>query len=199
MVSEERLTPGSVPREPADLVGGDDMANMTGPHSHLRYVDPAPPPGLFGRAYSALACTRLARFISRHISWKLDPHLLRATRGRLATTLVFPTAVLETRGARSGAPRRNAIIYFNDGDLITIVASNAGASRHPGWYHNLRAHPDVVFGGIAMRAVVVGEEGERKRLWTLADRVFPAFATYRQDARKVNRTIPIVQLTRRQS
>ena len=73
------------------------------------------------RAYAALAASRFARFISRHVNWKLDPLLLRATRGRLATTLVFPTAVLETQGARSSARRRNAIIYFHDGDRVTIV------------------------------------------------------------------------------
>jgi deazaflavin-dependent oxidoreductase (nitroreductase family) len=143
-----------------------------------------------------VAVSRWARFISRHINWKLDPFLLRVTRGRFATTLVFPTAVLETQGARSGAHRRNAIIYFHDGDRVTIAASNAGDSRHPGWYHNLRAHPDVTFGGIPMRATVVDDEAERERLWVLADRVFPAFASYRRDAAKVNRIIPVVQLTR---
>ena len=168
-------------------------------HSRLRYVDPTRPPGLIVRAYSALGATRLSRFISRHIAWKLDPHLLRLSRGRLATTLVFPAAVLETRGARSGTLRRNAIIYFNDGDRVIIAASNAGNSRHPAWYHNLRAHPDVMFGGVPMRAAVVEDEDERQRLWTLADRVFPAFARYRQDAAEVNRTIPIVQLTQRES
>src|SRR5262249_27383101 len=161
----------------------------------LRYVDPARPAGAFARAYAALAASRIARFVSRHVTWKLDPLLLRVSRGRFATTLVFPTAVLETRGARSGARRRNAIIYFNDGDKITIIASNAGAARHPAWYHNLRAHPEVNFGGIPMQATVVDDEAERQRLWALADRVFPAFANYRRDAAKVNRTIPIVQLT----
>jgi deazaflavin-dependent oxidoreductase (nitroreductase family) len=152
---------------------------------------------MLARAYAALAATRLSRFVSRHVSWKLDPLLLRATRGRITTTLVFPTAVLETTGAKSGARRRNAIIYFHDGDRVTIVASNAGSPRHPSWYHNLRANPDVVFGGIAMHAAVVDDEAERERLWHLADRVFPAFATYRRDAAKTNRKIPIVQLTPR--
>ena len=163
----------------------------------LRHVDPTRPPGLLARAYAALAATRLSRFVSRHVSWKLDPLLLRATRGRVASTLMFPTAVLETTGAKSGAPRRNAIIYFHDGDRVTIAASNAGSSRDPSWFHNLRAHPDVVFGGIAMRATVVDDETERSRLWQLADNVFPAFANYRTDAAKVNRMIPIVQLTPR--
>ena len=163
----------------------------------LRQVDPTRQPGVAARAYAALAATRVSRFVSRYVSWKLDPLLLRATRGRLATTLVFPTAVLETTGAKSGARRQNAIIYFHDGERVTIVASNAGSPRHPSWYHNLRAHPDVVFGGIPMRAAVVDDETERKRLWPLADRVFPAFASYRRDAARVNRRIPIVQLTPR--
>src|SRR5690349_10585249 len=105
----------------------------------LRYVNPTAPPSGFVRWYAALATTRLARFISRHVSWKLDPLLLQATGGRLATTLVFPTAVLETKGAKSGKRRRTAIIYFHDGDEIIVVASNAGSPRHPGWYYNLRA------------------------------------------------------------
>lgn len=167
--------------------------------TQLKYVDPTGPPGLFARTYSAFAATRFARFISRHVGWKLDPPLLRVTRGRLATTLVFPTAVLETRGARSGALRRNAVIYFHDGDRVTVVASNAGNPRHPAWYHNLRAYPDVTLSGAPMRATVVEGEDERRRLWTLADRVFPAFARYRRDAAEANRTIPIVQLTPRES
>jgi len=121
---------------------------------------------------------------------------MRVTRGRLGTGLLLLTALLQTRGARTGRVRRNAVIYFHDGDRVTIVASNAGDARHPGWYHNLRAHPDVTVGGIAMRATVVNDEAERERLWVLADRVFPAFANYRDDAAKVDRTIPIVQLTR---
>jgi deazaflavin-dependent oxidoreductase (nitroreductase family) len=165
----------------------------------LRHVDPTRAPGIFARVYAAFAATRVATFISRHVNWKLDPLLLRASGGRLATTLVFPTALLESQGAKTGERRRNAIIYFHDGDRVTIVASNAGNSSHPAWYHNLRAHPDVTFGGIPMRAAIVNGEAERDRLWVLADRVFPAFAKYRRDAAKANRTIPIIQLIPRSS
>lgn len=165
----------------------------------LKYVDPTLPPGPIARAYAAFAASRFARFISRHVNWKLDPLLLRATRGRLATTLFFPTAVLETDGARSGSRRRNAIMYFHDSDRVTIVASNAGNARHPAWYHNLRANRDVTFGGIPMRATVVDDEAERERLWVLADRVFPPFARFRREAAQMNRTIPIVQLAPRES
>ncbi len=125
---------------------------------------------------------------------KVDPYLLRVTRGHLGMGLVLPTALLETRGAKSGATRRNAVIYFHDQNRVTIVASKAGAPKHPAWFHNLVAHPDVTFGGIPMRATVVSDEAERDRIWVLADRVFVPYATYRREAAQAQRTIPIVQL-----
>jgi deazaflavin-dependent oxidoreductase (nitroreductase family) len=161
----------------------------------LKHVDVNKRAGFFARFYAAIAATRAARCISRHLNWKLDPWLLRLSRGRFSTTLVFPTEVLETTGAKSGKRRRNAVIYFHDNDRVIIVASNAGAPKHPAWYHNLRAYPEVTFGGTAMHAHEVGDEAEQERLRQMADRVFPAFASYRRDASRVNRQIPIVELT----
>ncbi len=166
--------------------------------TQLRYVDPNRPRSSFSHAYASFSATRVGRFISTNVVWKVDPYLMRATRGRFGMGLILPTALLETRGAKSGAKRRNAVIYFHDGDRVTIVASRAGDERHPAWFHNLRAHPDVTFGGSPMQATVVSDEAERARLWTLADRVFAPYATYRREAAKANRTIPIVQLTARE-
>jgi deazaflavin-dependent oxidoreductase (nitroreductase family) len=163
----------------------------------LRHVDPNRPRGRFSRAIAAFSATRLGRFLSATVLWKLDPYLLRATGSRLGMGLVLPTALLETRGAKSGALRRNGVIYFHDGDVVTIVASKAGADHHPAWFHNLVAHPDVVLAGIPMHATVVVDEAERRRLWALADRVFAPYATYRRDAAEAGRTIPIIQLTAR--
>jgi hypothetical protein len=46
-----------------------------------------------------------------------------------------------------------------------------------------------------MHATVISDQAECDRIWALADRVFAPYATYRREAAKVNRTIPIVQLT----
>jgi deazaflavin-dependent oxidoreductase (nitroreductase family) len=165
--------------------------------SRLKYVDPNRQRGWLSRAYAAFSNTRLGRFLSIHVVWKLDPPLMRLTGGRLGFDLMIPTALLETRGARSGKRRRNAVIYFHDGELITIVASKLGLPNHPAWFHNLRANPDVTLGGIPMRATVVEDEAERRRLWALADRVFAPYAVYRREAAEANREIPIVQLVPR--
>jgi deazaflavin-dependent oxidoreductase (nitroreductase family) len=164
----------------------------------LRFVDPRARRGPIYRAYVRLVGTRLFGWLSRTFGWKLDPLLMRLTGGRLGVGLILPTALLETRGARTGRLRRNVVIYFHDGDRVTVVASKLGAPEHPSWFHNLRSDPDVTFGGQPFRAEVVDDESERRRLWELADRVFPAYATYRDRAARSGRTIPIVQLVPRQ-
>jgi deazaflavin-dependent oxidoreductase (nitroreductase family) len=146
------------------------------------------------RVYARLMSMRVMGWVSRAVGWKLDPYLLRLTGGRVGFGLLLPTALLETRGARSGQLRRNAVIYFHDGDRVTIVASKLGLPEHPAWFHNLRAHPEVVFGGQPFRAEVVADEAQRARLWGLADQVFPGYAMYRQRAARAGRTIQIVQL-----
>ena len=165
--------------------------------ARLKYVDPTKLPGWFSRAYAAFSNTRLGRFLSIKVVWRVDPFLMRVTGGRFGLDLTIPTALLETRGARSGTLRRNVVIYFNDGDKVTIIASKLGLGTHPAWFHNLRANPEVRLGGVPMLATVIGDEGERDRLWTLADRVFAPYAAYRRRAARTNRTIPIVQLTPR--
>jgi deazaflavin-dependent oxidoreductase (nitroreductase family) len=164
------------------------------PHA-LRQLDASRQAGRFARWYASMAATGPARLVSRHLNWRLDHPLLRWSRGRFSTTLVFPTDILETIGAKSGEPRHNAVIYFQDGDRVIIVASNAGAPRHPAWYHNLHAHPEVTLGGTVMRAVEVDDPTEQERRRAMADRVFPAFATYRRDAERFGREIPIIELT----
>lgn len=169
------------------------------PRPGLRYVDPLARRGPVYRAYVRQAGGRFARWLSQQaiwsaVVWKIDPYLLRLTRGRIGTGLLLPTALLQTRGARTGLVRRNAVIYFHDGERITIIASQAGRPDNPSWFHNLRANPDVLLGGQPFQAEIIEDEAQRARLWQLADRVFPAFAAYRNSAALAGRTIPIVQL-----
>ncbi|HYQ79239.1 MAG TPA: nitroreductase/quinone reductase family protein [Solirubrobacterales bacterium] len=172
-----------------------DFVNRWFAKSHrLRKVDPRPRGRLYN-AWARLSATRLGLWLSRTFAWRLDPYLLRVTGGRLGSGLLLPTALLETTGARSGEPRRNGVIYFHDGDRPVIVASLAGAPRHPAWFFNARANPEVKLNGRTYRAEVVGDEAERSRLWALADSVFPPFESYRRSAAAAGRTIPILRLS----
>ena len=160
----------------------------------MRYVDPHRRRGSAYRVYTRLLNTRVANWLSRHVIWKVDPLLMRISGGRIGFGVGLPTALLETRGARSGRLRRNGVIYFNDGDDVIVIASKLGMPDHPTWFHNHCAHPDVVLGGDPFRAEVVADDAERTRLWALADNVFPPYAAYRA---RTQRTIPIVRLVPR--
>jgi deazaflavin-dependent oxidoreductase (nitroreductase family) len=160
-------------------------------------VDPYKRRGRLYLAVCRLSTTKAGLWLSVRIAWKLDPHLLKLTKGRFSTAGPVAAALLETRGARTGRRRRNATLYFHDGDRVTIIASKRGWPKNPAWYHNLRQHPDVVYGGLPFRAEIVEDEAERQRLWELADRVFPQFADYRKWAANAGRVIPIVQLVPR--
>ena len=101
--------------------------------------------------------------------------------------------VLTHRGARSGKVRDTPLMYFREGQDYLIVASAGGDPRHPGWYHNLMANPDVTInlGGesIAVRARDAGDE--RERFWkkiVAAKQQFGAYET------KTDRVIPVVIL-----
>jgi deazaflavin-dependent oxidoreductase (nitroreductase family) len=163
--------------------------------TQLRHVDPLRPRGRVYRLLCRVSATPAGLWLSERVAWKLDPWLLRLSGGRLGFTGPLPSALLETRGARTGATRRAATLYFHDDDDVIVIASKRGAPEHPAWYRNLRRHPEVRFGGVAFRAETVQDPVERTRLWALADRVFPPFADYRAWAARGGREIPIVRLT----
>ena len=50
-------------------------------------------------------------------------------------------------GAKSGQPREHQVNYFHDGTDAIVIASNYGGPKQPGWYFNLKAHPECELGG----------------------------------------------------
>lgn len=103
-----------------------------------------------------------------------------------------PTLLLTTRGRKTGKLRRTALIYGRSGDSYVVVASIGGAPRHPKWYLNLSANPDVelqvgpdVKSGTARTADPV----ERARLWPEMAKIWPQYDRYQE---KTDRQIPIV-------
>jgi deazaflavin-dependent oxidoreductase (nitroreductase family) len=106
------------------------------------------------------------------------------------------TLLLTTTGRHSGETRTTPLIYQSDGDRYVVVASQGGAPRHPGWYHNLSADPnvEVQVKGDRFNATASTAEGEeRERLWKLMTATWPAYDEYQT---RTDREIPVVVLTR---
>jgi deazaflavin-dependent oxidoreductase (nitroreductase family) len=108
-----------------------------------------------------------------------------------------PLILLTTTGAKTGQPRTTPMMYVRDGDRLFVIASNAGAPKHPDWYHNLVADPHVTaeVGHETFEATAVVLEGaEREQVWNQIIAQYPFFADHQA---KVTRQIPVVALERR--
>ncbi len=119
----------------------------------------------------------------------------RANRGRVGG--MFDGArllLLTTTGARTGAPHTTPVGYLPDQDRILIIASAAGAPRHPDWFNNLVANPRVTVedGVFTYEAnAVVLDRPERDRVFARAAEADPGWADYQT---RTTRVIPVVAL-----
>ncbi|WP_406430287.1 nitroreductase family deazaflavin-dependent oxidoreductase [Streptomyces sp. NBC_00631] len=89
----------------------------------------------------------------------------RANAGRVGGYFThMPLLLLSTLGARSGMHHTTPLAYMSDGDSYVVVAANAGAPRHPDWYHNLAAAPGatVEVGTEICEVTAVVETGARR-------------------------------------
>ena len=104
--------------------------------------------------------------------------------------------LLTTTGRRSGEPRTTPMMYVRSGDKLLVIASNAGATKAPDWFHNLVADPrvHVEIGDESYDATALVPTGdERAPLWEDVTTQFPFFAEH---ATRAGREIPVVELVR---
>jgi deazaflavin-dependent oxidoreductase (nitroreductase family) len=106
-----------------------------------------------------------------------------------------PMLLLTTKGAKTGRRHTTPLMYVLDGGRLLVIASNAGAPRHPDWYRNLSADPGVTVevGAETYEATAAELEGEeRERAWGEIVASYPFFAEHEEKA--APRRIPVVAL-----
>jgi deazaflavin-dependent oxidoreductase (nitroreductase family) len=117
--------------------------------------------------------------------------------GRIGDRIGSTKILLLTHiGSRTGRRRVTPLLYVDDGDRWIVAASNAGDERNPGWWHNLRSHPEVHIQVRADRYRVrarQASEDEREALWPRFVASYRHYTRYRRNAR---REIPLVVLER---
>jgi deazaflavin-dependent oxidoreductase (nitroreductase family) len=123
----------------------------------------------------------------------------RANGGRVGGPFAgTPLLLLHHVGANSGLVRVTPLAYTLDGDgRFVIVASNGGSPTHPGWYHNLKAIPEVEVEVGSKTFMVRADEltdAARRPLWS---ELLAASPSLREYEAKTARHIPVFTLTRR--
>ncbi|MGV9865194.1 nitroreductase family deazaflavin-dependent oxidoreductase [Rhodococcus koreensis] len=156
---------------------------------------PARPPGID------------SKWTATVIKWmsKFNVVLYRRTGGRLggkwrvgsAFPRGLPVCLLTTTGRKSGEPRISPLLFLEDGNRIILVASQGGLPKHPMWYLNLRANPQVtvqVKSRVRPMTAQVADPAERARLWPRLVDMYADFDNYQA---WTDRTIPVVVCTLR--
>ncbi len=104
----------------------------------------------------------------------------------------LPVIIVTNRGRNTGAIRKTPLMRVVDGNKYILVASQGGAPKHPHWYLNLKAEPNVEIRDKtevrAMRVREVVDAAERERLWKIAVAAYPPYQEYQA---KTERVIPI--------
>jgi deazaflavin-dependent oxidoreductase (nitroreductase family) len=128
---------------------------------------------------------------------KLDNAILTLTRGRYTAVEILGWNVIQltTIGAKSQEPRTIPLVGIFDREKIGLIASSFGRERNPGWYYNLKAHPEceVLFRGRSAKYIARQAEGsERERYFQMAVEQYAGYQNYKE--RAANRSIPVMVL-----
>ena len=121
-----------------------------------------------------------------------------ASGGTEANTLNGrPIIILTTVGAKTGKIRKTPLMRVEHDGSYAVVASMGGAPKHPVWYHNLVANPEVELQDGATRKRYLAHEAtgeEKAEWWARATETWPDYDTYQT---KTDREIPLFVLTPR--
>ncbi|MBF9069706.1 nitroreductase family deazaflavin-dependent oxidoreductase [Streptacidiphilus fuscans] len=102
--------------------------------------------------------------------------------------------LLTSRGVKSGKLRKTPLMRVEHDGSYAVVASQGGAPKHPVWYWNLKADPNVELrDGTAVQDMTAREVtgDEKAQWWERAVAAFPDYADYQL---KTDRQIPVFVL-----
>jgi len=109
--------------------------------------------------------------------------------------------LMTAKGARSGEAITTPLVYGREADDYVIVASKGGSPKHPIWFGNIKANPEVEVEVASdhgterfkARAHVVDSREEHDRLYEEMIKIWPSFRDYQT---RTERLIPVVVLKR---
>jgi deazaflavin-dependent oxidoreductase (nitroreductase family) len=151
-----------------------------------------------GRLVQRAAQTSSFQPVALKLAPRMDKAVNRLSRGRFTvTSLIVPTLMLTTTGAKSGQPRTTPLATMPDGDdTFYVVGSNFGTDKHPAWTANLLKNPRarVTYAGRTSDAEAHPLTDEEKgAIWPRLTEVWPTYDTY---VAKTDRNLRVFRLTR---
>ena len=120
--------------------------------------------------------------------------LYKVSNGRVAGSFLegAPVALVTTIGRKSGEPRVVPLLFLREGSRVVLVASQGGSDKHPLWYLNLKANPEVtvqIKDEILNLTARDASEQERAEYWPKLTAFYKGFDDYQS---WTDRVIPVV-------
>lgn len=123
--------------------------------------------------------------------------LLEESGGTQGTSMKgMPVVLLTTKGNKTGKLRKTPLMRVEHDGEYAVVASLGGAPKHPVWYYNVVADPNVELQDGTDKADYVAREvtGDDKEVWW--ERAVAAYPDYADYQKKTDRDIPVFVLSR---
>ena len=117
-------------------------------------------PNVVARTVRRIIATRPVAWLLARTIHHVDGAALRLSGGRTTASAVLsglPIIQLTTTGARSGRLRTVPLVGIPDGERLILIASNWGQTKHPAWYYNVKANPQVKVSGGGVAAAGGGD------------------------------------------
>ena len=130
----------------------------------------------------------MAEYLPSPTGWVAEQvELYESSNGKEGTTLRetgLPVIIVTHIGKNTKSVRKTTLMKVVDGDNYILVASQGGAPKHPVWYHNLKANPNVeIRDGDRLYDMTVREVSdlaERTRLWEIAVDAYSPYHEYQE-------------------
>lgn len=153
------------------------------------------PNALQQRMHRFLMLKPVSIFLSK-VLHRADSLLFRLTGEHHTFTELagLPIIQLTMRGAKTGKLRTLTLVGVPDNGRIALIATNFGQTHNPGWYYNLKAHPDCQVKKNGKATVFIAREtsgAEYDKYWQLAVSYYAGYEKYKERA---PRKIPIMVL-----
>lgn len=149
-----------------------------------------------------IGASRPGAWLSIRVLHYLDRFVLRQSKGQRSLTgdlAGLPIVTVTTIGAKSGRQRTIPLVYVADpadSQTFALIASNFGQHHHPGWYYNLKAHPQAICTINGQTHRYLAHEAnpvEYEKFWQAAVTLYNGYTKYKE--RVGNRHIPILVMT----
>ncbi|MBA2608365.1 MAG: nitroreductase family deazaflavin-dependent oxidoreductase [Actinobacteria bacterium] len=120
--------------------------------------------------------------------------LVNVSSGKLGGKIAgMPAVILTTTGRKTGEKRQSMLTApIIDGDTVVLIASYGGGPKHPQWYLNLQADPNVQItrdGKTKNYMARTASPAERAEMWPKVTDAYKGYSSYQE---KTDREIPVV-------